>query len=99
MADESFSAVYPGSKINYTVSSYLLYIQQLQMKAKLLNKTGKVDLHKIKIPLNMVGKQQWNVHKVELALWSFHYTSQESVKMKRKTSADDNLLVKRQRIE
>ena len=40
MADESYSAVYPDCKINYTLSSYLDYLQQLQTKAKELNRTG-----------------------------------------------------------
>lgn len=45
MADESYSAVHPDSKINYTLPSYLNYLQQLKRKAMELNKAGKRELN------------------------------------------------------
>ena len=41
MADESYNAVYPCSKINYTLTNYLDYLRQLKMKATELSKAGK----------------------------------------------------------
>ena len=45
MADESYNAVYPCSKINYTLPSYLDYLQQLKMKATELNTASKKILY------------------------------------------------------
>ena len=42
MADESYSAVYPGSKINYTLPAYLDYLHQLKRKATELCNAGKI---------------------------------------------------------
>lgn len=47
MADESYNAVYPDSKINYTLVSYLAYLQQLKMKAEELSKAGEANQIKI----------------------------------------------------
>lgn len=44
MADESYSAVYPDVKIQYTLANYLDYLKQLKMKAIKLSKAGKADL-------------------------------------------------------
>lgn len=47
----------------------------------------------------MVGKAQWSAHKVELALWSFHYGRQEENHKKRSATSDINSPVKRQRMK
>ena len=47
-----------------------------------------------------LAKGHWNAHKVELALWTFHYAShEENQKKKRSATADINLSVKRQRMK
>lgn len=98
MADESYAAVYPDSKVNYTLSSYLDYLQQLRMKAKELNKAGKKSVITIKCYVKLLaGETKWSIHNVELALWSFHYMNRESFKKKRSLTTDKNLSVKRQR--
>ena len=48
----------------------------------------------------MIGTSKWSVHKVELALWSFHYACQEESQVKKRPLPSDSISsTKRQRLK